>query len=116
MTLHKEILDDLMKDCPCNDGGCEDEKWCFLKELISHCGLQDRDAEQLRLMYDYKYMQSKKEGADIGRERAFMEFITQYGTKFKEVYREDIKHEELFYLVFGVKKMPSNDEIRNMFK
>jgi hypothetical protein len=97
MTLHREILEDLMKDCPCNiQGNCEEEKWCFLKELIMHCGLQDRDAEQLRLIHDYKFMQSKKEGKDIGSERAFTEFISQYAKKFAEIYREGMKHEYLF--------------------
>ena len=45
-------------------------------------------AEQMKLMYDYKFMTSKKEGYDIGKERAFMEFINLYGKKFSEIYKE----------------------------
>jgi hypothetical protein len=115
MTLHKEILDDLMKDCPCNKEDCEDERWCFLKELITHCGLQDREAEQLRLIYDYKFMQSKKEEQDIGSARAFTEFIAQYAKTFNEVYQPGMKHEYLFEKVFGVKLMPTDAQIRKMF-
>jgi len=57
--MHRKILEDISRDCPCKG------EWCFLKELISHTGISDRQAEQLRLIYDYKFMKSKEEGIDI---------------------------------------------------
>jgi hypothetical protein len=105
--MHKEILEDLAKDCP-----CDKEKWCFIKELVLSSGFSDRQAEQARLVYDYKYMQSKEEKRDIGRERALKEFIAQYSEKFAKVYREGMKHDELFPKVLGVVPMPTDDEIK----
>ncbi len=105
--LSKEILEDLTQDCPCGADG-----WCFLKELVSSIGLGDRNAEQLRLIDDYKFMKSKKEGHDIGKERAFREFIEKYGAKFGEVYKGGMTREELFPLVFGVIPMPTEEDLR----
>ncbi len=104
--MHKEILEDLAKDCP-----CANDDWCFIKELIAHTGLSDRQAEQVRLVYDYKFMQSKKEGKDIGRERAFKEFVDKYATRFAEVYKEGMKRSELFPLVFEGAIIPSEEEL-----
>jgi len=109
--MHREILEDLTKDCPCNK-----EEWCPLKELLLSSGFSDRQGEQARLMYDYKYMQSRKEGQDMGRERAIKEFITKYGARFAEVYQDGMKHDELFYSVFGVRQMPTDEEIRTHLK
>jgi hypothetical protein len=109
--IHEEILEDLAKDCPCNGK----KKWCFIKELIIHTGFSDRQAEQSRLFYDYKFMESKKEDKDIGDERAFKEFIAQYGKKFDEVYKEGMKHDELFVKIFGVRPMPTDEDIRAGF-
>jgi hypothetical protein len=96
--MHKKILEDLTKDCPCKG------EWCFLMELASHMG--DRQAEQIRLIYDYKYMKSKEEGKNIGNERAAKEFIAQYAKRFCEVYQEDLTHEELFMKVFQTELVP----------
>lgn len=106
--LHEYILDDLSKDCPCNGNG----KWCFLRELIAHTGLKDRDAEQLRLIYDYKYLKSEEEGKDIGRKRAFTEFIKLYAKKFDKIYKEGMRHDELFELLFPLHKLPSDENMR----
>lgn len=105
--MHREILEDLAKDCPCGTSN-----WCFLKELVLSSGFSDRQAEQVRLIYDYKFMTSKKRGYDIGREAAFKEFIANYAEKFSEVYKDGMKHDELFSLVFGVMPMPTEEEIR----
>jgi len=96
--MQKKILEDLTKDCPCK------EQWCFLRELASHMG--ERQAEQIRLIYDYKYMKSKEEGKDIGNERAAKEFIVLYAKRFAEVYYESITHEELFKKVFQSELIP----------
>ncbi len=92
--MHREILKDLTKDCPC------DGKWCFLQELMLSSGFSDRQAEQVRLIYDYKYMKSREEGSDIGRERAAKEFIEKYARRFSEVYQDGMTHDELFREVF----------------
>lgn len=104
--MHREILEDLLKDSPCVRNGWCDEKeghWCFIRKLIQSIGLSDRQAEQLRLVFDYKLMQSKKEGTNIGDKRAQEEFITIYAEKFAEIYQEGMKHDELFEKVFGIK-------------
>jgi len=66
-------------------------------------------------MYDYKFMKSKKERRDIGKERAFKEFIELYAGRFAQVYQEGMKHEELFEKVFGFKPMHTDEEIRRQF-
>lgn len=69
-------------------------------------------AEQIKLVYDYKYMESKKEGKDIGKERAFSEFIEKYGEKFARAYKDGMKNGELFEKVFGVQKEHTEEDIR----
>lgn len=111
--MHEEILEDLVNDCPCNaSDSCKDHNWCFLKELVLSSGFSDRQALQVRLVYDYKFMTSRAKGYDIGREIAFKEFIAQYASRFAEVYQEGMKRKELFPLVFGVMPMPTDEEIR----
>lgn len=107
--MHRQIIEDLSKDCPCEDRS----KWCFLRELIPYITIDDRMAEQLRLMYDYKFMQSQKEGIDIGKERAFKEFVDLYAKRFAEIYQEGMKHDELFEKIFGFKLTHTDDEVRN---
>ncbi len=109
--MHREILDDLLKDSPCTKNGlCN--SWCFIRELFENAGLSDRMAEQVRLMYDYKYLKSKREGKDIGKERAFNEFSQKYGKKFDRVYQDGMKNDELFLKVFGIKKKHTDYDIR----
>ena len=110
--IHKEILEDLAKDCPCKDP----DAWCFVKEMIPYIKIDDRNAEQFRLMYDYKFMQSEKERKDIGRERAFREFVDLYASKFAEVYQDGMKHDELFEKVFGFKVTHTDEELRTHIK
>lgn len=113
--INKEILEDLANDCPC-DG----KKWCFLRELIKHTSLSDRQAEQWRLFYDYKYMQSKKIGKDVSEEKGennlFIEFIGLYAKKFDDVYREGMRNGELFEQVFGFKKLHTDEDVENFYK
>ena len=106
--MHQEILEDLLEDCP-----CDHKRWCFFRELFENDGLSDEMAEQVRLIYDYKYMQSEIEGKDIGKQRAFHEFADKYGKKFHEMYKEGMKRKELFTLIFGCGiKMPTDEQIR----
>jgi hypothetical protein len=114
--INKEILEDLIKDSPCKKNGLCDEgegHWCFLRDLVLSIGMGNRNAEQLRLMYDYKYMKSKKEGIDIGKERAFNEFVAQYGEKFSQVYKEGMINGELFQAVFGFEKEHTDEDVKD---
>jgi hypothetical protein len=113
--VNKEILEDLLADSPCKKLGLCDDKpghWCFLREIVLSMGMGDRNAEQLRLMYDYKFMESKKEGYNIGKERAFNEFIVKYGAKFAEIYKEGMTNGELFKAVFGFEKEHTDEDLR----
>lgn len=117
--MNKEILEDITRDCYCRrPENCQEEgdKWCFIMDVITSMGLSDRQAEQLRLVYDYKYMTSKKEGYDIGKERALREFVGLYAEKFAHAYKDGMKRDELFHLVFGVLPMPTDEEIRTHIK
>jgi hypothetical protein len=112
--IHKEILEDLMEDSPCVKLGlCDDKEghWCIIREIARSMGMEDRMAEQTRLIYDYKFMISKKEGYDIGKERAWKEFVEKYGKKFAEVYKDGMKNGELFEAVFGFKKEHTDADI-----
>jgi hypothetical protein len=113
--ISKEILEDLLQDSPCYRMGlCDDKEghWCIIREMIKSTGLNNRMAEQTKLMYDYKLMTSKKEGHDIGKERAFKEFISLYGEKFSEVYHEGMTNGELFEKVFGFKKQHTDADVK----
>jgi hypothetical protein len=112
--LSKETLEDLMKDSPCvKRGFCDDKEgnWCILRELVPYIKIDNRMALQLRLAYDYQYMTSKREGYDIGKGRALKEFIAQHGEKFADVYKEGMKRDEIFSLIFGIIPMPTDEEI-----
>jgi hypothetical protein len=113
--VNREILEDLLKDSPCKKMGvCNDKEgnWCFLRDFVLSTGIGNRNIEQLRLMYDYKFMQSKKEGYDIGKERAFKEFIMQYGERFAELYKEGMTNGQLFQAVFGFEKKHTDEDLR----
>ncbi len=114
--INKEILEDLTKDCPCNKLDCEKNNWCFFRDLVESTGLSNRQIEQTRLIYDYKYMHSEKEGQDIGKQRATKEFIDLYGKKFAEIYKEGMKNGELFEAVFGFKKTHTDQQLKDHIK
>ncbi|OGJ12833.1 hypothetical protein A3K82_00770 [Candidatus Pacearchaeota archaeon RBG_19FT_COMBO_34_9] len=108
--MHNEILEDLLKDSPCTKNGLCNQG-CFAREIMLS-RIDDRTGEQLRLMYAYKYEQSDKEGKDIGKERAFLEFTKLYASKFGEIYKEGMKYEDLYEKVFGKKLKHTDDDIR----
>jgi hypothetical protein len=113
--IHQEILEDLIEDSPCVQYGLCDDKpghWCILREVIRSIGMEDRMAEQLKLMYDYKFMESQKEGHDIGKERALSEFTEKYGAKFAEVYQDGMTNGKLFKAVFGFEKQHTDADVR----
>lgn len=93
--MDKRTIDDLVKDAPCKGQG-----WCFIKEIVQYVGMDNRMAEQARLMYDYKFMLSAREKKDVGIERATSEFIEKYAEKYDSVWKEGMTHEQLKYEVF----------------
>ena len=114
--ISKEILEDLIKDSPCvKEGICDDKEghWCMLRDLIPYISIDGRMAEQLILIYDYKFMESKRVDYDIGKERAFSEFIEKYGKKFSEIYQEGMTNGELFKAVYGFEKEHNDEDVRN---
>jgi len=102
--MNKKTLQDLIEDSPCNGEG-----WCFLRALIEHTGLSDRQAEQIRLFFDHKWRESQKVGYDVGEEYAVKDFIGKYGEKFAKVWKEGMTHAELFEAIFGEKYVPSKN-------
>ena len=88
--MHKKILQDILEECPNKD--C----WCFLKEYFGNLSLDNRTVEQLRLISDYKYLESQKEKKEIDYREAMKRFIeNKYADKFSEIYKEGMTHNEL---------------------
>jgi hypothetical protein len=98
--ISQKRLEELVEESPC------EESWCFFKELVSHMG--ERNVIQTRLMIEYRYMESKKQGADIGGNRADLEFTQKFGERFAEVYDKDkgecLSYDEIYSRVFGIPK------------
>ena len=93
--MHKKILQDILKECPNKEG------WCFLKEYFETL-LDDRTAEQLRLISDYKWFESQKEKRDIEYREAMTRFIKNgFADRFAEIYKEGMTHDELKKKLFG---------------
>jgi hypothetical protein len=89
-------LQDIIADCP-----CDHKKWCFLREVIKHTGLGDDAVEQIRLVYTHKFLMSMKEGRDVGEKVAWDSWINDgYAAKYREIYKDGMKHEELKYKMF----------------
>jgi len=86
---------------------CENE-WCFYKELVSHMG--ERNVVQARLIMEHRYMESKREGIDIGSKRAEEEFIERFAAKFAQVYDKDngssLSYDEIYLRIFNITKVP----------
>ena len=94
--MKDQILEDLIADCP-----CDHNKWCFLREVIRHTGISDLAAEQMRLVYTHKFLMSLNIGYDVGEKVAWDSWINDgYAKRFREIYVDGMKHEELKYKIF----------------
>lgn len=92
----KELfIKDIRSESPCGGNG-----WCFAVEILRHAGWSERTLTQLRLMYDLRWMESRKQGYDVGKDYAEELFVKQYAAKFAKVYKEDMTHAEVFELIF----------------
>ena len=100
-------IDDLLKECPCKNNG-----WCFPAKFLSFLGASIRELEQMRLICDERYMDSKKEGRNIENNEATNNFIKNYAKRFAEVYKEGMTNDELFKEVFGFERTPTNESIK----
>lgn len=88
---HRKIIEDICEGCG---------KYCTLKEIISMFGLDDRALEQVKCVEMFKYEKSKQKGRDIGWEEAHKEWVSEgYAQKFAEVYKDGMKHHELYSLI-----------------
>jgi hypothetical protein len=103
--MNQEILDDLLEECPCKD------RWCFPRQLFLNLKLTERDAEQIRLICDERYMDSKKNGKEIEKNTAAFYFIKEHAARFAEVYKEGKKKDELFKEVFGTEKVHTDEYV-----
>ena len=102
--IEENVLEDLEKECPCNK-----DEWCFFREVFCSLGWNGRNAEQVRLIDDYKWMESSRLGGDIGFKRATEEFISKhYAEKFAQIYSEGKNHIQLFEELFGIPYNRSN--------
>ena len=94
---HKELLEDLIGECPCKNG------WCFLREFVLHTGLSDRTLAQARIMLDFRYMLGVWNHREYTDKEAF-ELYSEKGfdAKFAQVYdaNPNISHSDLFYKMF----------------
>ena len=90
---HEKILADVCE--------CSEDHYCFLKAFIKDIlHTDDRTLEQLKCIEIFKYERSEKECIDIGWEKAGRLWINEgYAQKFRSVYRDGMKHEELYDLV-----------------
>jgi hypothetical protein len=98
--MKNETLQDLISDCP-----CDHNKWCFLREIIKHTGLGDDAAEQIRLVYTHKFLMSLQAGRDVGEQAAWESWIADgFAKRYREIYKDGMKHEELKYKMFIEKR------------
>jgi len=93
--MNKDVLEDIIRDSP-----CDKNRWCFLKEVIKHSGISDFSAEQIRLVYTHKFLLSMQAGYDVGEKAAWDSWIANYAARFREIYIDGMKHEELKYKMF----------------
>lgn len=97
---HKEILEDICDDCK--------GKYCILKEIILHSGMNDRSLEQLKCVDRFKYERSDKKGKDIGWSKAHSLWVNEgYADKFSEIYKNGMRNGEIYDLIMDRKKIVS---------
>ena len=96
--INQKTIEQMIAECP------NKNQWCFLRELMHHIGLSDRQCIQIRLVYDYKLIQSSKEKQDIGEKRAIEEFIEKHAERYYNIYTEGITYEECRYKLFVEEK------------
>lgn len=90
-------LNELCKECPVPN------QWCFSREFLKSAVSSDCSAIQARLIYDYRFLQSLKEGQNIGNQRALQEYAEKYGAKFRKIWEENqgIHYDELRLRLFS---------------
>jgi len=95
--VHKEILEDICGNCK--------GKYCILKEIILHSGLNDRSLEQLKCVERFKYERSGKERKDIGWSEAHLLWVTEGHAKmFDKIYKDGMRNGEIYSLMMDRKK------------
>lgn len=94
---HREIIEDICGDCK--------RKYCILKEIILHSGLNDRSLEQLKCVERLKYEKSDKNGGDIGWSEAHLLWVREgYAERFSEIYKDGMRNGEIYRLIMDGEK------------
>jgi flagellar biosynthesis/type III secretory pathway protein FliH len=89
---HKEILRDLRSECP-----CENLDYCPLEAIVETTQGNDRFLEQHKCIEIFKFLESRKDGKDIGWNESYARWCREgYAKAFAEVYQEGMKHKELY--------------------
>ncbi len=91
---HLKIIEDICEDC---------SKYCILKEILLHSGMDDRVLEQLKCVERFKFNRSNIEGKEIGWRDAHQIWIGEgYAEKFAKIYKPEMMHDEIYRLVMEI--------------
>ena len=97
-----EIVEDICsEDCHGKTG------YCTLKEIVLHSGLSDRALEQIKCVERFKWQESAQAGRDIGWAESHKKWVDLgHASRFAEVYRDGMNHQELFALIMTPANQP----------
>lgn len=94
---HKEVLKDLRSEC-----SCEKLEYCPLEILLEP--YSERTLEQHKLVEIFKFCESNREQRDIGWAESYNRWCQDgYAKAFDNVYRDGLKHNELYPLILKFK-------------
>jgi len=95
MVSHKAI-EDLKKDCE-----CERTKYCPLESMLS--SMDDRIAEQHKLVEFAKYKWGQLENKDIGWHEAYMRWVDLgYAKHFAKIYSPEKSYTQMRKEMFRI--------------
>jgi len=88
----------------CAEDGCTKDS-CFLKYLMLHNPLSDRQAMQVKLIDKFKYEFSEEAGYDIGYDKAMDKWIEMgYAKKYADNWDNDISTHHLTAMYYNLKR------------
>lgn len=90
-------IEDVIKDC------CpHPHEYCFLKEIVKLCGINDRVLEQIECIEKFRYERNQQNMGDMDLDEARILWEKEgFAKRFAEVYKEGIKNNELYGLIMG---------------
>jgi len=90
----RELLDDI-----CREDGCINAH-CFLKELLLHSPLSDRQIMQIKLVDKFKYALSEKQGRNVNWNESFNMWVDGgYSKQYANFWEQNeyTQHVQLMY-------------------